>query len=253
MITVDEYVDAICLGLPETEKVISHGSPTYKADGKAFATYTINHHGDQRIALLLNLGKDTQSMLVSSAPDIFYVPPYTGGKGWVGAELNKGLAWPRLAELTYNAFSRVVSASLANSAQPIDAPAPTQAITPEDIDPMLKDDNQVILGKLRALCTALPEVVEDTQFGAPNFRAGKKSFCNLTAKPKALTLQVWVGAEQQASLADSDQRFRIPPYVGHRGWIDLDLTDKQDWTQIEALVLESYRHFALKRMLNALD
>jgi hypothetical protein len=50
----------------------------------------------------------------------------------------------------------------------------------------------------------------------------------------------------------------LPPsdfnlFTGHNGWIDLDVEDKQDWTEITALALESYRHFALKRMLQMLD
>ena len=41
-------------------------------------------------------------------------------------------------------------------------------------------------------------------------------------------------------------------YIGHRGWIDLDVEDHVDWDEVRALVLGSYRHFALKRMLKAL-
>jgi hypothetical protein len=33
------------------------------------------------------------------------------------------------------------------------------------------------------------------------------------------------------------------------GWIALDVGEHCDWAEIEALMLESYRHFALKRML----
>ena len=35
--------------------------------------------------------------------------------------------------------------------------------------------------------------------------------------------------------------------------IDLDVEERQDWEEIKQLVIESYRHFALKRMLKALD
>jgi len=47
-------------------------------------------------------------------------------------------------------------------------------------------------------------------------------------------------------------RFRIPPYMGHNGWIALDVTDHLDGAEVGALALESYRHFALKRMLQQL-
>jgi hypothetical protein len=35
-------------------------------------------------------------------------------------------------------------------------------------------------------------------------------------------------------------------------WIDLDVKGDQDWNEIERLVLEGYRHYALKRMLKEL-
>jgi hypothetical protein len=49
-----------------------------------------------------------------------------------------------------------------------------------------------------------------------------------------------------------DDRYSISPYTGHNGWMDLDVEDHQDWQEIGKLVLDSYRHFALKRMLDAL-
>jgi hypothetical protein len=61
-----------------------------------------------------------------------------------------------------------------------------------------------------------------------------------------------VGAKRQLALTQ-DNRYRISPYTGHNGWIDLDVEDRQDWHEIEQLARESYRHFALQRMLKALD
>jgi hypothetical protein len=37
--------------------------------------------------------------------------------------------------------------------------------------------------------------------------------------------------------------------MGHNGWLALDVTIDCDWEEIAALTLQSYRHFALKRML----
>jgi hypothetical protein len=50
----------------------------------------------------------------------------------------------------------------------------------------------------------------------------------------------------------ADPRFRIPPYFGHRGWIALDVSGHCERSEIASLALESYRHFALKRMLKML-
>ena len=97
MTTIYEAVQALCLSFPETEELVSHGFPRFKVAGKIFATYSVNHHGDNKVSLLLNLGKDMQQILVKSAPKHFYVPPYTGSKGWVGVELNKGISWERIS------------------------------------------------------------------------------------------------------------------------------------------------------------
>jgi hypothetical protein len=60
-----------------------------------------------------------------------------------------------------------------------------------------------------------------------------------------------VGADHQGLLL-ADPRYQIPPYFGHNGWIALDVTQACDWQEVKGLILESYRHFALKRMLQKL-
>ena len=54
-------------------------------------------------------------------------------------------------------------------------------------------------------------------------------------------------------LLTADERYEVPAYMGHNGWIALDVTKHCDWQEVQALVLDSYRHFALKRMLRILD
>jgi hypothetical protein len=46
-----------------------------------------------------------------------------------------------------------------------------------------------------------------------------------------------------------DPRYTIPAYMGHNGWIALEVTRKHDESELESLAEASYRHFALKRML----
>ena len=253
MTTVYEVVQQICLGLPETEEVVSHSFPNFKVADKIFATYSVNHHGDGKVALLVNLSRDMQAMLVESAPVHFYVPPYSGPKGWVGIELNKGIKWDRVSQLAYDAYCKVAPAKLASAAEPVKVKPPTREMKPEDIDPFLSAANQKILKKLSDICLALPEVVEATQFGAPCYKAGKKTFCNLHHWEGHTELQVRVGHDRQIALTSFDDRYRIPAYVGHNGWISFDLSGEPSWKEVAALVIESYRHFALKRMLKALD
>ncbi len=158
-----------------------------------------------------------------------------------------------MSKLTWEAYIRVAPAALANSVAPVTVKPPTTKMALKDINPLKSNKNQGILNKLRSLCFNLPEVIEDKQFGHPAFKAGKKSFCTLSHREGKTRLQIWVGADRQAALTSFDKRFEIPAYVGHNGWINLDLTIKQNWTEIEELLLISYEHFALKRMLKALQ
>ena len=46
-----------------------------------------------------------------------------------------------------------------------------------------------------------------------------------------------------------DPRYLLPPYFGPSGWIALDASSRVNAAELRALALESYRHFAAKRML----
>ena len=50
--TISDVVREVMASLPDVEEFESHGMPTFRVrGGKVFATYTINHHGDGRVAL----------------------------------------------------------------------------------------------------------------------------------------------------------------------------------------------------------
>jgi predicted DNA-binding protein (MmcQ/YjbR family) len=84
------------------------------------------------------------------------------------------------------------------------------------------------------------------------WKAGKKTFAWAGINEGRLTLSFWVGVEQQGLLS-ADERFTIPAYLGHNGWISMDVSRDTNWTEIADLTRFSYRHFALKRMIEALD
>jgi len=59
-------------------------------------------------------------------------------------------------------------------------------------------------------------------------------------------------AQQLASHAPD--RFHIPKYVSHLGWIGLWLDTPQiDWTEVEAILLGAYRLVAPKKLIAELD
>jgi predicted DNA-binding protein (MmcQ/YjbR family) len=244
-------VRAACLWLPESEEFVSHGSPNFRVRGKTFATYVVNHHGDGRVALWLPASPGAQEHLVHVDPDNFYVPPYVGPRGWVGVRLDRGLNWNRIVPLVREAYERIAPAAL--SAQIGRAPAvkAPKRLKREDVDPLKSARGARVLKIMRAICLKLPETHEAVHFGHPAWQAGARSFAMMRHDGERLTVCFWVGADRQ-NLLTADARFQIPPYIGHNGWISLDVSRHGDRNEIEALARQSYRHFALKRMLKQL-
>jgi predicted DNA-binding protein (MmcQ/YjbR family) len=246
---IHQAVRDACLWLPESEEFQSHGSPNFRVRGKTFATYVVNHHGDGRVALWLNALPGAQELYVGADPKRFFVPPYVGPRGWLGIEVDKGLAWKRIIVLVREAYEKVAPASLRLAIG--DTPTiktPTQKLSPSEVDPMQSARGKALLKTMRRICLRLPETREVLQFGYPVWQAGKKTFAWATCAEQRFTLCFWVGVHSQGLLT-ADERYRIPQYMGHNGWIALDVTDRCDTEEVAALTLQSYRHFALTRML----
>jgi hypothetical protein len=84
-----ERVRRICMALPETSEKLSHGEPTFFVRKKVFAMCSNNHHNDGHVAVVLPAAIGIQAMLIETAPEKFYRPPYVGVRGWVGVELDR--------------------------------------------------------------------------------------------------------------------------------------------------------------------
>jgi predicted DNA-binding protein (MmcQ/YjbR family) len=244
-----QAVREACLWLPEAQEFVSHGSPNFRVRGKTFATYALNHHGDGRVALWLNAPPGSQELHVHAEPAHFFVPPYVGPRGWLGVVLNRGIAWKRVAGLVREAYEKAAPPELRARLGATPAlKAPAKPLSASQIVPMKSPRARSVLATLRKMCLRFPESREDSQFGHPVWQAGKKTFALARHDDQRLTLCFWVGVDRQGLLT-ADSRYRIPPYMGHNGWIALDGGEDCDWEEVEALALQSYRHFALKRML----
>jgi hypothetical protein len=56
--------------------------------------------------------------------------------------------------------------------------------------------------------------------------------------------------EQAALVASEPERFFVPPYLGHRGWVGLWLdTPRIERSEVEEIIVESYRSVAPKRLI----
>jgi predicted DNA-binding protein (MmcQ/YjbR family) len=211
--------------------------------------FALNHHGDGHVALWLNTPAIEQSRLIGSAPRHVYKPPYVGPSGWIGVELNRGFSWKRVLELVHMAYLNSSPARLAAlvSTAPAIA-APTVKMKPADIDRMLAPKAQKLLARMRKVCLALPETEESQSFGNPVWRVGKKGFASLYDYGEGLKASFWVGIERQGPL-EMDPRISIPAYMGHNGWIALDVAKPVSDGELRGFVIESYRHFATRRAI----
>ncbi|MBW6401027.1 MmcQ/YjbR family DNA-binding protein [Roseomonas sp. HJA6] len=104
--------------------------------------------------------------------------------------------------------------------------------------------------RLRAICLALPEAVEQETWEAPTWRIRGKIFCMwrpMEDGSGALWCKAPRGVQEMLVEADPDRFFR-PPYVGPKGWIGLVLSGRVDWDEVAALVERSWRMTAPKRV-----
>jgi predicted DNA-binding protein (MmcQ/YjbR family) len=251
--TIEAAVRELCLAFPEVEEFESHGSPNFRArKGKVFAVWALNHHGDGHVGLWLATPALEQSRLLSSSKHLFK-PPYVGPSGWIGIELNKGVSWQRVRELVSMAYANCSPPKLvAQVKKPPAVAAPTVKMKPEEIDRLKAPRAVKMLALLRKIVATLPETDEGVQFGGASWRVGKKTFATLHDYGKGLTAYFWVGIERQGPLG-MEPRISIPPYQGHNGWIALDLEKGASASELEQFLIESYRHFASRRAIAALD
>ena len=107
----------LCVALPEATERLSHGEPTFFVRGKkVFVTYADRHH-DDRLAFWCHAPPGAQQAAVRSDPRRYFVPPYVGGRGWIGVYLDIDDAagdefWAEVAELVEDAYRMVAPRAL---------------------------------------------------------------------------------------------------------------------------------------------
>jgi hypothetical protein len=113
-----------------------------------------------------------------------------------------------------------------------------------------------VLGRLRAICLALPEAVEKGGVADHTFRVRDKIFAMFLDNHHgdgrvARWCKAPAGAQELLVGADP-ARFFVPPYVGHHGWIGVRLEGDVDWDEVADLVADAYRMTATKRQIAAM-
>ncbi len=112
------------------------------------------------------------------------------------------------------------------------------------------------LAAVREICLGLPETTERLSHGAPTFfirekrsfatvwdnHHGDGRFALICAAPEGL---------QAALVAGDPERFYVPPYVGHRGWIGVRLDRDFDRDEIAGLLEDAFAEVAPASLLPA--
>jgi hypothetical protein len=113
------------------------------------------------------------------------------------------------------------------------------------------------LRMVRAAALRWPETSERMSHGGPAFFVrGKRCFVMfLDDHHQDGRLAIWCAAPdgvQQEMVETEPDRFFRPPYVGHRGWLGVQLLDVTQ-AELDAIVLDAYRQITPKRLLDQLS
>ena len=113
------------------------------------------------------------------------------------------------------------------------------------------------LERVRAICLALPEATEKVAWGEPTFRVKDKIFAQYEDNHHGSgRIELWCKAPdglQAVLVAAEPERFFVPKYVGHKGWIGIRMEGAVVWAHVAELLRDSYRMTAPKRLLAQLD
>jgi hypothetical protein len=96
-----ERVREICLSFPEAaEKPFGgHTAPSFRVRDKLFM---MSSEDGMHLTCKAPLG--AQHALVTSDPDLFFVPQYVGSKGWVGIHVEQITDWDEIAEIAEESY-----------------------------------------------------------------------------------------------------------------------------------------------------
>jgi len=118
--------------------------------------------------------------------------------------------------------------------------------------------SEAVLAELRRICLALPEVTERISHGSPSwFVRDKTTVASFVDDHHGDGhLGIWCAAPagvQEVLVETEPDRFYRPAYVGHRGWIGVDLAVDPDWEEVAAILADAYRCVAPKTLVAQLD
>ena len=105
--------------------------------------------------------------------------------------------------------------------------------------------------RARRLCLALPEALEASSWGHPNFRVRRKTFCafEIVRGRPSIAFRL---SRPDVGRALRRRHFFATPY-GRGLWVSVWLDAPVDWKEVRSLMERSYRLVAPKRLIAELN
>lgn len=103
------------------------------------------------------------------------------------------------------------------------------------------------LARLRKILLAFPGATEKLSHGEPTWFTGEKGkvfamFDNHHHGAPHISVYLPTPPEvQEALVAAEPERYWVPPYVGHKGWVAIILDENPDWGALEELAREVFQ------------
>ncbi len=131
--------------------------------------------------------------------------------------------------------------------------------------PLMFDDDDPLLARVRAIALALPDAAEKISHGHPAFYT-TKVFAYFGGSIRRdgewiayrASVVVLADPEERQALLE-DPRCYLPAYLGPSGWVGVQLSDEDDaagttdWREVAELIETSYRLTAGVRRVARLD
>ena len=110
---------------------------------------------------------------------------------------------------------------------------------------------------IQTLCLAFPAVEATVSHDRPDFRVADKSFARYVVNHHGdgrVALWLHMPYEAQALYTDlAPEAYFVPPYVGHKGWLGVELNKGLSWVEIANRVREAWEHVAPGSLVNDLQ
>ena len=110
-----QHILDIIATLPEAEATTRTGQHyALEVRGKKFCYYTVDHHGDSRVAITYKAPRGELDAALARDPIRHFKPPYMAQHGWVGLDLDaEPIDWDEVTDVLTTAYRMTAPKTLA--------------------------------------------------------------------------------------------------------------------------------------------